>query len=48
MPRGDRSQALITWQKRDVVRLVKIGGLDLAIEATKELKSASGVDACIE
>jgi hypothetical protein len=48
MPRRDRSQALTTWEKRYVVRLVKIGGLDLAIEATRELKSASGIDACIE
>jgi aryl carrier-like protein len=48
MPRGGRPQALITWEKKYALRLVIAGGLDLAIGATRELKSAAGVDVCVE
>ena len=48
MPRGSRPQALTTLKKRYVVRLVTIGGLDLVVNATRELKSVSRVDVCVE
>jgi hypothetical protein len=30
------------------MRLVTVGGLDSAIETTRELKNATGVDLCVE
>jgi hypothetical protein len=30
------------------MRLVTVGGLDSAVEATRELKSATRVDVCVE
>jgi hypothetical protein len=36
MTRGDRPQALITLEKRYAVRLIIVGRLDLAVEATRE------------
>jgi hypothetical protein len=48
MPRGGRPQAIIIWKKRYAMTLVIVGGLDSAIEATRELKSALGIDVYIE
>jgi transposase len=48
IPRIGKSRALITWEKRFALRLVTAGGLNLAIEAIRELKSAIGVDVCVE
>jgi hypothetical protein len=41
MPKEGRPQALITWKKRCIARLVTIGGLNTIVEATRELKGAS-------
>jgi transposase len=48
MLRGGRPQALTTWEKRYAVRLVTVGGLDSAVEATRKFKSATEVDVCVE
>jgi hypothetical protein len=48
MPRRGRPQVLIIWEKRYAVRLVLVGGLDSAVEATRELKSALGIEVCFE
>jgi hypothetical protein len=48
MLRGCRPQALITWEKKYAVRLVIVDGLDSTLEATREPKSATGIDVCIE
>jgi hypothetical protein len=40
MPRGGRPQVLTTWKKMYAVRLVTVGGLDLAVEATREFQSS--------
>jgi transposase len=45
---GGRPQALTTWKKKYVVRLATIGGLDSTVEITRELKSATKVDMCVE
>jgi hypothetical protein len=48
MPKRGSPQALTTWEKRYVVRLVTVVGLDLAVEARRELKNALGIDVCVE
>jgi hypothetical protein len=44
MPRGSCPQALTTWEKQYANCLVPVGRLDTIVEATRELKSALGVD----
>ena len=48
MPRRSRPQALTIWEKKYTMHLVSIGGLDSAVEATRELKNALGFDVCVE
>jgi hypothetical protein len=48
MSKGGRPQALITWEKIYVVRLITIHRLDSALEATKEFKSGLRVDVYVE
>jgi hypothetical protein len=41
IPRKGRPQALTTWEKSYAMRLVIVGGLYSAVQATGKLKSAS-------
>jgi hypothetical protein len=48
MLRRVHPQAQTTWKKRFAIHLVKVGGLDTIVEATKKLKSALRVDVWVE
>ena len=48
IPKGRRPRALTIWKKRCAICLVVMGELDIAVEATQELKSALEVDVLVQ
>lgn len=48
MSKGGRPKALNSYEKRFVVRSMTVGRLENAVQATRALKTETGVDVCVE